>query len=505
ERKYNSDHVERLEKRIRQAEARNKSLADELSRARSNADAVSSSQAREPSAPWAHAKSPDAVSEVSYLSINAAGERQPYLGSTSGVLFADLIRSSVSSTVQSDLTPTFSSPGGSEPNSIVSTTQVATVIRKVDDLPPQALAQKLVAAFLDHENIIYPFLYPFFLLDTLEKVYADEDYYVSHASPFEVFILNMVFAIASAHVAKFDWQLLPSAESHQARAFAEMNHVLSHGSVESLQCLLLICIWRTTSSIKDYSTSMWHTVGIAVRMALELGLHRESAYPIKHARELDDAKLSQYRHQELGRRCFWCVIAMDRITSYILGRPLGIRDDDIDTALPLVESDTLLTRPLASTVAGMQRIAIFNKIVQYRLFCGKLITSLHRKRGPDVSIEDALRLRDELADELDLWYSSLQELQLPDNATSADGEQSCYLSPTWYEVLYANATLMIWRPCPFLSDITNDRHTLQRIYDSAIHAINTYAILHRSRLINYSWVTLQSVFMAGLSYIYAGL
>lgn len=28
--------------------------------------------------------------------------------------------------------------------------------------------------------------------------------------------------------------------------------------------------------------------------------------------------------------------------------------------------------------------------------------------------------------------------------------------------------------------------------------------LHRDRSINYSWVTLQSVFLAGLSFIYAG-
>ncbi|KAK5693012.1 hypothetical protein LTR97_010488 [Elasticomyces elasticus] len=504
ERRFTADHVERLEKRIRQAEARNKSLADELSRARSNADAASSGQAVEHSAPWTHSKTPDAVSEVSYLSINAAGERQPYLGSSSGILFADLIRSSVSLSVPVDTTPSNSSPGNSEQNSVVSTTQVATVVRRVEDLPPLALAQRLVQAFLEHENIVYPFIYPFFLLDTLEKVYGEEEYYVTRASPFEVFILNMVLAIATAHVAKFDWQLLPSAESHQVRAFAEMNHVLSHGSVESLQCLLLICIWRTSSSIKDYSASMWHTVGIAVRMTLELGLHRESAYPIKYTIDLEEPALLKYRIQELGRRCFWCVIAMDRIVSYVLGRPLGIGEDDIDAALPVLESDTLLTRPLSSTVAGVSRLAIFNKVVLYRLFCGRLITTLHRRRSPNVSIEDALRIRDELADELDLWYSSLQELRLPENASQESGEQSCYLSTTWYEVLYANATLMIWRPCPLLADITNDRNTLQRIYDSAIHAINTYSILHRSRLINYSWVTLQSVFMAGLSYIYAG-
>ena len=100
-----------------------------------------------------------------------------------------------------------SSTGPSDHNSIVSILQHPTVVRRVEDLPPQILAQKLVTAFVEHENIVYPFIYPLFLLDTIEKVYTEDGYYVGRASPFEVFILNMVFAIASAYIAKFDWQL----------------------------------------------------------------------------------------------------------------------------------------------------------------------------------------------------------------------------------------------------------------------------------------------------------
>jgi hypothetical protein len=44
---------------------------------------------------------------------------------------------------------------------------------------------------------------------------------------------------------------------------------------------------------------------------------------------------------------------------------------------------------------------------------------------------------------------------------------------------------------------------LQKIFMSAKQAITNYSYLHRSRNINYSWITLHSVFMAGLSYIYA--
>lgn len=48
-------------------------------------------------------------------------------------------------------------------------------------------------------------------------------------------------------------------------------------------------------------------------MCFEYGLHRESAYPLKRqADELAPEKLAQYQEQELQRRCFWSVVAMDR-------------------------------------------------------------------------------------------------------------------------------------------------------------------------------------------------
>ena len=194
---------------------------------------------------------------------------------------------------------------------------------------------------------------------------------------------------------------------------------------------------------------------------------------------------------------------MDRITSNILGRPLGIHDVDIDAALPSEDSTEAFAQPM--TVGSIvQRIAVFRKILDYRLFCGKLATALHRKRNIDTTMEDALHIRDDLADELETWYRGLHELRLP---AIADGiqhrETSCFLLSKWYEVLYANASLMIWRPCPLLASVACDKRTLQRIHDSSTHAIMTYAALHRTRQINYTWVTLQSIFVAGLSYIYA--
>ena len=116
---------------------------------------------------------------------------------------------------------------------------------------------------------------------------------------------------------------------------------------------------------------------------------------------------------------------------------------------------------------------------------------------------DALQLRSDLAEKLETWQEQLVQLNLSDNSTSDTSERSCFLSPVWYRVLYANAKLSIWRPCPLLADLSHDQHSLQNIYDSSIQAITAYSALHKSRKINYSWIALQSIFMAGLSFLYS--
>lgn len=504
QRRYTSDDIERVEKRLRQSEARNKSLLDEVKRLQAGSEHLGTSPAETKRSHQTDAtKRADAVSEVSYLSINAAGERQPYLGSTSGVLFADLVRSSVDASVSRNGTPPASSSVAQSEN--VLSPSISSSTKRRQELPPENLASQLVRSYFEHDAIAFPFLSPTHLAEILERFYRDESYYSSHATPYEAFVFNMTLAIATASVYKYDWQMLPSAESHHARAMQELDHVLAVGGLESLQAILLLCQYRQGSSIKDNSASMWHLVGIAARICLELGLHKESAYPLKCTPELDLPDLVRYQKQEISRKCFWCLIAMDRVTSNILGRPLAIRDEDIDAMLPSDTSDAGEFHPSPSSISGVSRMAIFRAIINYRLLCGKVLTTLHRRRSPSMTTTDALKLRDDLAQNLEAWQTQVHHLNLTDDTTPSNpSEKSCFLSPTWFSVLHANAKLSIWRPCPLLADVSHDQqHSLRNIYTSSIQAITAYSALHKSREINYSWITLQSVFMAGLSFLYS--
>jgi hypothetical protein len=96
---YRRSQIEALERKLRQTEARNAALSSELARARATtaARALPASTPENPASPHTTSKSAsgsDVIHEVSFLASTAAGDRH-YLGSTSGVLFASLVRASV--------------------------------------------------------------------------------------------------------------------------------------------------------------------------------------------------------------------------------------------------------------------------------------------------------------------------------------------------------------------------------------------------------------------------
>jgi hypothetical protein len=169
--------------------------------------------------------------------------------------------------------------------------------------------------------------------------------------------------------------------------------------------------------------------------------------------------------------------------------------------LPLPENDHVFATPIGSygDSGPINRTAIFVHITQYRLLCGRIIKSLHGLKRPGHDESQMCSLRDRLVADLDSWRQKTKSLDL----STMSQDRSSFRSSEWYEMLYCNAMLFLFRPSPMLTDITRDSKSLQNIFLSAKQAISLYAYLHRSRKINYSWITLHSVFMAGLSYIYA--
>jgi hypothetical protein len=179
-----------------------------------------------------------------------------------------------------------------------------------ESFPPKELAKELFRNYFAHDHICYPFVLPASTFPVIESIYNDLSFYAKN--PFQAFVFDMILAIATVNVYKFDWQMLPSAEIHHTRAMHHATEVFQGGGLRSLQAILLLCQYRTSSSMQDTSASMWHLVRIAVRIAYELGLHRESAYDIRTGHDTETDDLERLINQEIRRRCFWSLLCMDR-------------------------------------------------------------------------------------------------------------------------------------------------------------------------------------------------
>jgi hypothetical protein len=506
---YRQDYVERLERRARQLEHNNRVLEERLSLtsqipspARHVHDVVNLAQSNTTSQPGTSESLQEAANEVSFLSTHAGGDRQ-YLGPASGLYLASLVRAS---TQQSTIT-----------RGVVNEARASKEAAWSPDhktLPPKQMVKSLIDAYLAHDALCYPIVHPIQVSVALEAVYAQSD--STSLEPFNGYLFNMLLAIATAQVYKFNWQVLPDAETHHQRAMAYFDVVLSAGGMQGLQAMLLCCQFRLSSSTKDTSGSLWHMVGIASRMCFELGLHRESTYSLTHVYHRNDetALLPISEVRKVWRQCFWCVFCLDRVVSITLGRPLAIHVEDIDVNLPsaLLEDGAISPPSNAgaetSGIAPGFRMAVFRHIVKYRTLCGRILLSLHRgSRDTLPSPNDRTSIRDILAAELDAWRADTASLNLPemDLSTPLAEARSSFRSKVWYELLYQNGVLLLYRPCPTNAGPGSDADIegIRSIHAAAKQSVTLYAYLFKSRKINFSWTTLHAVFLAGLSYIYA--
>ncbi|KAJ5812489.1 hypothetical protein N7474_008790 [Penicillium riverlandense] len=448
--------------------------------------------------PHANESRNEVSDEVSFLSLNAGGERQ-FLGSTSGVLLADLIRSAVEAD-SSSRGHLHVQGSRSAPVSELSAKTVRPLAASNEGPPPlqESVARDLHEAYFEHDHLCYPILCQQSAMANLSEIYAEPS--TLERKPYETFVFYMIVAISTSNVQKLHWQSLPEAEIYQAQAISRLNDILALGGLEALQAILLLCQYRLTSSTQRTSASLWHMVGVAARMCFEMGLHREEAYKYRenHNTPLGTTLM-------IHRRCFWCVLAMDRVVSITLGRPFAIHLEDVDLTLPdckIAQSTNPPERDEIIPTEEQHRTAVFVHITRYRILCGKIMASLHRSRHT-TNESSALTVQAELANHLDEWRSKTCTLNLNSGA-SHGARSSSFLTLEWYEMIYYNALLMLYRPSPALP-LSSSRATVvvPIIYVSAKQAISLYAHLHELQRINYTWVTLHSVFMAGLSFVYA--
>lgn len=366
------------------------------------------------------------VSNIGMVSVQGASDPR-YQGSSSGISFARIVFAAVKSSIATGtssermigrsaerLPPSGVDEACSMRDSLFGLYTRPTM--KQAEFPDRELASRLVGLYFEHANPQIPILHRGEFMEMFNHVYSIDE---EQRSSRELYILNIVFAIGAGII--FDTKTKsasssPEAESHQgddredesevknedngkrkrqklssiqyqpeeyhASAIVHLERFLSWspstdrsdglgGGLEELQAVLLLAGFAL---LRPVSPGLWYIVGVAVRLAVDLGLHYEDgtgidsigdgegSNPARCPKDLrndncqdDDENSAKAKvdPQERGRRewvrdrrrrLWWCVYSFDRLVSTCVGRPFGISDQAITTEFPSLLDDAYITK-----------------------------------------------------------------------------------------------------------------------------------------------------------------
>ncbi|OAL32981.1 hypothetical protein AYO22_00066 [Fonsecaea multimorphosa] len=278
------------------------------------------------------------------------------------------INQPIVSRVASPVTTTFSE-----------TSPIARHHINIRSLPPEERALHLIRLFFSDTGMLFPYIHEQDILRTYSAARRNRFTAVSRSW---LCLINAIFAFATYISAKPD----QSAEKNAAESeiFIERAQALSaeiemkSASLETVQCLLLMAQYRQGTQRSDQA---WNLHGLAVRAAIQLGLHSQTA---SSGLNLVEAEIRK-------RTWFGCMI-LDRTLSMTFGRPCMMPNSIIKLDLPLnqnLERLSMLGHSATSmsTLDPPDTVCLFTATIQLYYILGDIISELY---GGNVDVDTGL-------------------------------------------------------------------------------------------------------------------
>ncbi|CAG7561890.1 unnamed protein product [Fusarium equiseti] len=355
------------------------------------------------------------------------------------------------------------------------------------DTPPTATSNTfnlhrdglaLIDVFFDRRWPQYPVLHrPTFM----------EQHYIPYCNgqirdKLSAFEVHMVLAIGASEKARISSDAPVSHEYFFEAAARDLDCVLAAEDIDCIRCLSLLCLF---GSNEPQSVNLWYTVGMALRLAVGIDMHREESLA---NRSLLDA--------EMRKRLFWSLYTMDRSVSISLGRPLGIQDADITIPLPLVLSDEQIAGPsdraIPNILPDVRDMSAFRHIVELRQINGGIYSALHSAGGANLESSNLDAIRQQHYTRLNAWLLSAPRYLAP---------LSMYQTPEWFQIAYHQAVINLHRPSH--ASPVSSADAIRLCADSSISLISCYNALYAKNKIIYTFVALDSLFMAAVTMLYS--
>lgn len=235
-------------------------------------------------------------------------------------------------------------------------------------------------------------------------------------------------------------------------------------TVQNIEAMTLLVIYHLRSAS---SHGIWYMIGLAMRTAIDLGLHRKD-----YEKGLDASTI------QARRRLFWSVYTLERIIAISLGRPFSIADRHIDVDIPceVNEDDSSAAGTSLSHAISLFKLRRIESRIQH---------SIYRADKPLSSLQPKL---ESLYSELQMWRTSVVE-QLPPGVDRN------------YPILHYNRAVRLLVQ-PFLSILPPTDRFHQICLRAAGDICQAHKRLHQSLDYGHSFIAVQTVFVAGITLLY---
>lgn len=217
-----------------------------------------------------------------------------------------------------------------------------------------------------------------------------------HLSPPPPLLLYSICGIAtlSRDVPK---EVLMAVKTTLNSLFRDMD-LLSNSNNNTVKALLIMSLHSDLhgNTAVQGGTRCWNRVGSAIRMAQDLGLHRDAS----GRDDLDDDAF----FLEQKRRIWGCCVTADRTMSISLGHPLAIDLTDCDVRLPSPHEILRYPTDLPSDSSTDRPFAFNTEMLKLSILFGRVMKTIYSPTGlMKTSDEDMIGL---LGD-IDRWKENL--------------------------------------------------------------------------------------------------
>jgi hypothetical protein len=504
-----------------------------------------------------------------------AASNPRYLGSATGVSFARVVFAAVQSSVSDSrsLSDRGSSHTAARPYKPIAGNGASATGTSMRDsffglhtkptihpapFPDRELGHRMTELYFEHANPQIPVLHRGNFMQMFDKAYADPA--ERTRGPRELYMLNMVFAIGGGIIlgegGKIDDAVRArqaQPEEYHASAIVHLEACLSNsgGGLEELQAVLLLANFAL---LRPVPPGLWYIIGVAVRLAVDLGLYYEGGKDPEVDRDLNenavDPQLSELQLRQKGRREFirdmrrrlwWCTYSFDRLVSVCVGRPFGISDQVITTEFPSLLEDRYISpaglveqasdpgEPTYKVVAHHYfRLRLLQseilQVLQYQQ--AQLVRTNGQTQGNPFMHADLPSPFLSRYDSFRSWRADIDRRLFEwKNSAPAKAQTGVRFSIEFLDLNYWQAIIMLYRqslsvPAMFEGEyhtskevesptvVTGElREDEDRVYLKVAEAgqriIRLYRQLHLIGLVNYTYLATHHLFMAGVSYMYA--